>query len=228
MALRQIIVWRYWGIIFRRCPTSFSHAPRHPCRSSRGWRTARDATENEYEPIACPACTRLHFLNRKTGKLVGQDDDDSECHDLALAVSKQAPIKWGSRGDIERAARRRQRVVPEPFEPLDLFPYIYEPLPTAAEVTSMAPSPSGTPNRTGIGIPRRCRIHARCRIDRILINHHWRPYNYRSANDDGTRFLDNDGRSRSVLVRLSFPLIAWNLAIGSYRQIGGRCWRGKS
>jgi hypothetical protein len=34
-----------------------------------------DATENEYELIACPACTRLHFLNRKTGKLLGQDDD---------------------------------------------------------------------------------------------------------------------------------------------------------
>jgi hypothetical protein len=24
--------------------------------------------------IVCPACTRLHFLNRKTGRLLGQDD----------------------------------------------------------------------------------------------------------------------------------------------------------
>jgi hypothetical protein len=111
-------------------------------------------------------------------------------------------------------------------------PYISETLPTAAEVTSIAPS--GTPNRTGVRIHRRCRIHARCRIDRIFINHHWRRYNDRPANDDdglgndGSRLLDNDRRRRSVLVRVSFPLIAWNLAIGSYRQIGGRCWRGKS
>jgi hypothetical protein len=34
-----------------------------------------DVRENEYEGIICPACTRLHFLNRKTGKLLGQDGD---------------------------------------------------------------------------------------------------------------------------------------------------------
>jgi NAD(P)-dependent dehydrogenase (short-subunit alcohol dehydrogenase family) len=34
-----------------------------------------DVPENQYEPITCPACTRLHFLNRKTGKLLGQDDE---------------------------------------------------------------------------------------------------------------------------------------------------------
>jgi hypothetical protein len=36
-----------------------------------------DVRENEYEGIICPACTRLHFLNRKTGKLLGQDGDRS-------------------------------------------------------------------------------------------------------------------------------------------------------
>jgi hypothetical protein len=34
-----------------------------------------DAPENRYEPITCPACTRLHFLNRKTGKRLGPDDE---------------------------------------------------------------------------------------------------------------------------------------------------------
>ena len=34
-----------------------------------------DAPENEYESMICPACTRLHFLNRKTGKLLGQDEE---------------------------------------------------------------------------------------------------------------------------------------------------------
>jgi hypothetical protein len=34
-----------------------------------------DVPENEYEQITCPACTRLHFLNRKTRKLLGQDEE---------------------------------------------------------------------------------------------------------------------------------------------------------
>jgi hypothetical protein len=92
-------------------------------------------------------------------------------------------------------------------------------------------APSVTPNRTGVRIHGRC-IDARCRIDRIFINHHWRRrYNDRLANHDGfgnhgTRLLDNDRRRRPVLVRVT--LIAWNVAIGSYRQIGGHCRRGKS
>jgi hypothetical protein len=100
-------------------------------------------------------------------------------------------------------------------------------------MTSMAPSV--TPSRTGVRIHRRCRIHARCRIDRIFIKHHRRRrYNDRPANhdglgNDGSRFLDNDRRRSPVLVRVNFPLIAWNLAIArSYRQIGGHCRRGKS
>ena len=32
-----------------------------------------DVSENEYEGIICPACTKLHFRDRKTGKLLGQD-----------------------------------------------------------------------------------------------------------------------------------------------------------
>jgi hypothetical protein len=31
-----------------------------------------DAPEDEFRSIACPACTRQHFVNRKTGKLLGQ------------------------------------------------------------------------------------------------------------------------------------------------------------
>jgi hypothetical protein len=36
------------------------------------WLNDDDALENEYEGIACPACTRMHFINRKTGKLLGE------------------------------------------------------------------------------------------------------------------------------------------------------------
>ena len=31
------------------------------------------APDNEYEGIACPACAKLHLVNRKTGKLLGED-----------------------------------------------------------------------------------------------------------------------------------------------------------
>jgi hypothetical protein len=34
-----------------------------------------DVSENEYEPIACPACTRIHLINRKPGKLLGKGDE---------------------------------------------------------------------------------------------------------------------------------------------------------
>ena len=98
---------------------------------------------------------------------------------------------------------------PEPFpetaEALDAYSLMSETLPTAAEVTSIAPS--ATPTRTSVRIHMRCRIDARCRIDRIFINHRWRRrYNDRPANhDNGSRLLDNDRRRRPVLVRMSFP-----------------------
>jgi hypothetical protein len=34
-----------------------------------------DVSENEYEAIACLACTKIHLVNRKTGKLLGQGDE---------------------------------------------------------------------------------------------------------------------------------------------------------
>jgi len=34
-----------------------------------------DVSEDEYEWIICLACARLHLINRKTGRLLGQEDD---------------------------------------------------------------------------------------------------------------------------------------------------------
>jgi hypothetical protein len=34
-----------------------------------------DVQENEYVGITCPACAGLHFINRKTQKLFGQDEE---------------------------------------------------------------------------------------------------------------------------------------------------------
>jgi uncharacterized protein YbaR (Trm112 family) len=34
-----------------------------------------DTSANEYEAITCQACARIHLINRKTGKLLGQEDE---------------------------------------------------------------------------------------------------------------------------------------------------------
>jgi len=42
-----------------------------------GW-IADDPTESEaesYVPVICTACTRTHLVNRKTGRVLGADDD---------------------------------------------------------------------------------------------------------------------------------------------------------
>ena len=31
-----------------------------------------DEPANAYVPVACNACTKLHFIDRKTGKLLGE------------------------------------------------------------------------------------------------------------------------------------------------------------
>ena len=39
------------------------------------WLDEDHVPENEYEGITCPACTRLHFINRRTGRLLGHDKE---------------------------------------------------------------------------------------------------------------------------------------------------------
>jgi hypothetical protein len=34
----------------------------------------KDNEERRYEGLICPSCSRLHFVNRKTGKLLGEKD----------------------------------------------------------------------------------------------------------------------------------------------------------
>jgi len=33
------------------------------------WDDDPDVSENEYEVVPCPACARMHLINRKTGKV---------------------------------------------------------------------------------------------------------------------------------------------------------------
>jgi hypothetical protein len=50
-------------LIFR-CPKTLNNVQH--------WLDGEDAPDHVYETVFCPACTRLHFINRKTGKLLGQ------------------------------------------------------------------------------------------------------------------------------------------------------------
>lgn len=36
---------------------------------------ADDPTDEEYEAVKCTACTWTHYINAKTGKVLGADDD---------------------------------------------------------------------------------------------------------------------------------------------------------
>ena len=38
----------------------------------------KDAQDDEYEMVVCQACTWLHFINRKTGRLLGQKEMEAE------------------------------------------------------------------------------------------------------------------------------------------------------
>ena len=53
-------------------------------------------------------------------------------------------------------------------------------------------APPVTPSRTGVCIHGRCRVHARCRIERIFINHHWR-----------RRYNDGDGEPQKSRLELA-------------------------
>ena len=33
------------------------------------------ADDRHFEPVTCNACTRVHLVNPKTGKLIGEDDE---------------------------------------------------------------------------------------------------------------------------------------------------------
>jgi len=33
-----------------------------------------DAPDDEHEGVECPACAKFHFINRRTGKVLGQDE----------------------------------------------------------------------------------------------------------------------------------------------------------
>jgi hypothetical protein len=53
------------NIVFKCPSTSFN---------VQHWIDDKDDDESDgcYESVACPACMKVHFINRKTGKLLGE------------------------------------------------------------------------------------------------------------------------------------------------------------
>ena len=59
---------RMSGRFVFKCPATFQHV--------QGYLDDDDnAREGEYEAVTCPACARLHFFNRKTGKMLGHESE---------------------------------------------------------------------------------------------------------------------------------------------------------
>jgi hypothetical protein len=53
-----------------RCPTTGLKV--------QGWLEDESLSENgsaSYEAVICTACTRVHFVNRKTGRSIGDDEE---------------------------------------------------------------------------------------------------------------------------------------------------------
>jgi hypothetical protein len=55
-------------LIIFRCPTSGLDVQTSLPRDE-------EASEGRYEGLTCLSCTQLHFVNRKTGKLLGHEKD---------------------------------------------------------------------------------------------------------------------------------------------------------
>jgi hypothetical protein len=151
-------------------------------------------------PVTAPWKIRTDFIRSEALILEGRSrlKDSGASRGLREQRNffKRKPPEEGGRLTVSQRARR-----------LDLAMLS---LPTAVEVMSVAPAPSGTPNRSGV------RIRLRCRIDWIFFNHHrrWRD-NDRPLNNDGrSHLIDNyGGRSGLIRVSVSFPLVAWPLAV---------------
>ena len=70
--LRYIMVRCLGGLIVDDGPFRF-HLPATSMNVQHLLEDDQDASDNEYEGVSCPACAMVHFVNRKTGKLLGQD-----------------------------------------------------------------------------------------------------------------------------------------------------------
>lgn len=65
-----------------------------------GW-VAADPTERDdetYEAVTCPVCARIHLVNPKTSKLLGEDDDGARSVRRMTGKSRRRPLSPLPRG----------------------------------------------------------------------------------------------------------------------------------
>ena len=56
--------------------TTFLYRCPNTGRTVQGWSAEEiNDDENAFEPVACLACTQMHMVNMKTGKVLGEKDD---------------------------------------------------------------------------------------------------------------------------------------------------------
>ena len=71
-----------WGFFpfclcyFRPMPRTFLYRCPNTGQNVQGW-SADEVTDDDdaYQSVPCIACTRLHLVNLKTGKVLGEDED---------------------------------------------------------------------------------------------------------------------------------------------------------
>ena len=71
-----------------------------------------DALENEFKGIICSACMKLHFINRRTGKLLGDESLDIDAPVLHRLDSVGSSISCARRHRGRRRARFDGNPVP--------------------------------------------------------------------------------------------------------------------
>ena len=77
-----------------RCPSAG--------QTAQGWSAEEiNDDENAYELVACLACTQMHHVNLKTGKVLGLEDRFSSSGSLAMLAAMRRPSKY-----IQRSSRR--------------------------------------------------------------------------------------------------------------------------
>jgi hypothetical protein len=74
---KQIFGMKYQATIFDPPLGNFLFTCPSTNLNVQHWRDDDDegVSDNEYEAVTCMACARLHLINRKTGKVLGQEDD---------------------------------------------------------------------------------------------------------------------------------------------------------
>ena len=58
--------------------TTFTFRCPHTKLAVQGWIAGDVLDQTTFEPVQCTACTRVHYVNPVTGKVLGERDDEND------------------------------------------------------------------------------------------------------------------------------------------------------